>query len=299
MRAGDLISSLNKTRPILIAGPTGCGKSALAIRIATTLGGLIINADAMQVYAGWRILTARPTKNDEMATSHALYGHINNLETYSVGDWLQQIKPLLDGPERPIIVGGTGLYFKALTEGLAEIPKIPEKIKTEASDFIKTGRLSDMIGELDVETRSKIDLKNPVRVARAWEVWRTTGKSIIFWHSNTPVAFLNYEKCDAICLHGPTSWLNQRIEERFKTMLRKGVLTEVERNFKKWNPTLQSSQAIGAAELIDHLSGDLSIEKASELAIIASRQYAKRQRTWFRKRMAAWTNVDAEKLWQL
>lgn len=299
MRAGDLISSLNKTRPILIAGPTGCGKSALAIRIATTLGGLIINADAMQVYAGWRILTARPTKNDEIATSHALYGHINNLETYSVGDWLQQIKPLLDGPERPIIVGGTGLYFKALTEGLAEIPKIPEKIKTEASDFIKTGRLSDMIGELDVETRSKIDLKNPVRVARAWEVWRTTGKSITFWHANTPVAFLNYEKCDAICLHGPTSWLNQRIEERFKTMLRKGVLTEVERNFKKWNPTLQSSQAIGAAELIDHLSGDLSIEKASELAIIASRQYAKRQRTWFRKRMAAWTNVDAEKLWQL
>tara|TARA_B110000008_G_scaffold277302_1_gene318265 strand:- start:1995 stop:2894 length:900 start_codon:yes stop_codon:yes gene_type:complete len=299
MRAGDLISSLNKTRPILIAGPTGCGKSALAIRIATTLGGLIINADAMQVFAGWRILTARPTKNDEMATSHALYGHINNLETYSVGDWLQQIKPLLDGPERPIIVGGTGLYFKALTEGLAEIPKIPEKIKTEASDFIKTGRLSDMIGELDVETRSKIDLKNPVRVARAWEVWRTTGKSITFWHANTPVAFLNYEKCDAICLHGPTSWLNQRIEERFKTMLRKGVLTEVERNFKKWNPTLQSSQAIGAAELIDHLSGDLSIEKASELAIIASRQYAKRQRTWFRKRMAAWTNVDAEKLWQL
>ena len=299
MRASDLISSLNKTRPILIAGPTGCGKSALAIRIATTLGGLIINADAMQVYAGWRILTARPTKNDEMATSHALYGHINNLETYSVGDWLQQIKPLLDGPERPIIVGGTGLYFKALTEGLAEIPKTPEKIKKEASDFIKTGRLSDMIGELDVETRSKIDLKNPVRVARAWEVWRTTGKSITFWHANTPVAFLNYEKCDAICLHGPTSWLNQRIEERFKTMLRKGVLTEVERNFKKWNPTLQSSQVIGAAELIDHLSGDLSIEKASELAIIASRQYAKRQRTWFRKRMAAWTNVDAEKLWQL
>ena len=299
MRAGDLISSLNKTRPILIAGPTGCGKSALAIRIATTLGGLIINADAMQVYAGWRVLTARPTKNDEMATSHALYGHINNLETYSVGDWLQQIKPLLDGPERPIIVGGTGLYFKALTEGLAEIPKTPEKIKKEALDFIKTGRLSDMIGELDVETRSRIDLKNPIRVARAWEVWRTTGKSITFWHANTPVAFLNYEKCDAICLHGPTSWLNQRIEERFKTMLRKGVLTEVERNFKKWNPTLQSSQAIGAAELIDHLSGDLSIEKASELAIIASRQYAKRQRTWFRKRMAAWTNVDAEKLWQL
>ena len=156
-----------------------------------------------------------------------------------------------------------------------------------------------MIGELDVDTRSKIDVKNPARVARAWEVWRTTGKSITFWHANTPVAFLNYEKCDAICLYGSTHWLNQRIEERFKTMLRKGVLTEVERNFKEWNPTLQSSQVIGAAELIEHLSGDLSIEKASELAIIASRQYAKRQRTWFRKRMAAWTNVDAEKLWRL
>ena len=296
MRADDLISSLNKTRPILIAGPTGCGKSALAIKIATTLGGLIINADAMQVYAGWRILTARPTKNDEMTTSHALYGHVNNWEAYSVGDWLRQIKPVLDGPERPIIVGGTGLYFKALTEGLAEIPEIPGKIKREASDFIKNGRLSDMIGELDVETRSKIDLKNPVRVARAWEVWRTTGKSITFWHANTPVAFLNYEKCDAICLHSSTPWLNQRIEERFQRMLRNGVLTEMERNFKKWNPTLQSSQVIGAAELIEHLSGNSNIKKATELAIIASKQYAKRQRTWFRKRMAEWTTVDAEKL---
>ncbi|MDT2040591.1 MAG: isopentenyl transferase family protein, partial [Planktomarina sp.] len=125
MRAEALISSLNETRPILVAGATASGKSALALKMAKQLGGVIINADAMQVYAGWQILTARPSKREEDNITHMLYGHVENTEPYSVGDWLRQITPLINENPRPIIVGGTGLYFRALTEGLAEIPKIP------------------------------------------------------------------------------------------------------------------------------------------------------------------------------
>ena len=134
MQAEELILSLNEARPILIAGATASGKSALAIKIAKKLGGVIINADAMQVYEGWQILTARPTRQDQQNVSHLLYGHVDNTEAYSVGDWLRQVTPLLDGNHRPIIVGGTGLYFRALTEGLADIPKIPEEYKQKSSE---------------------------------------------------------------------------------------------------------------------------------------------------------------------
>ena len=142
MQAEELILSLNEARPILIAGATASGKSALAIKIAKKLGGVIINADAMQVYAGWQILTARPSKREEDNITHLLYGHVKNTESYSVGDWLRQIRPLINENLRPIIVGGTGLYFRALTEGLAEIPNIPQLFKTRSSELIQNGRLS-------------------------------------------------------------------------------------------------------------------------------------------------------------
>ena len=296
MPAEALISSLSETRPILVAGATASGKSALALKMAKQLGGVIINADAMQVYAGWQILTARPSKREEDNITHMLYGHVENTEPYSVGDWLRQITPLINENPRPIIVGGTGLYFRALTEGLAEIPKIPQLLKTKSSELIQNGRLSDMIADLDETTRTKIDLQNPVRVARAWEVLQATGKSIVSWQENTPPPLLDIKKCDAIHMHSDSHWLNQRIKIRFETMIAKGVLEEVVENSKSWDPQLQSSQAIGATELIDHISGNISIEKATELAVIASRQYAKRQRTWFRKRMTDWVTIAAEQL---
>ena len=294
MQAEELILSLNEARPILIAGATASGKSALAIKIAKKLGGVIINADAMQVYEGWKILTARPTRQDQRNVSHLLYGHVDNKEAYSVGDWLRQVTPLLDGNHRPIIVGGTGLYFRALTEGLANIPKIPEKYKKKSSELIQNGKMLDMVADFDEATRSKIDLQNPVRVARAWEVLQATGKSIVSWQADTPPPILNINKCDAILMHSSTHWLNERIKIRFEAMLDNGVLEEVTENSQSWDPQLQSSQAIGATQLIEYNLGRISIEKATELAVIASRQYAKRQKTWFRKRMENWRTIVAE-----
>jgi len=294
MQAEELILSLNEARPILIAGATASGKSALAIKIAKKLGGVIINADAMQVYEGWKILTARPTRQDQRNVSHLLYGHVDNKEAYSVGDWLRQVTPLLDGNHRPIIVGGTGLYFRALTEGLANIPKIPEEYKKKSSELIQNGKMLDMVADFDEATRSKIDLQNPVRVARAWEVLQATGKSIVSWQADTPPPILNINKCDAILMHSSTHWLNERIKIRFEAMLDKGVLEEIIENSQSWDPQLQSSQAIGATQLIEYNLGRISIEKATELAVIASRQYAKRQKTWFRKRMENWRTVIAE-----
>jgi len=294
MQLEELILSLNEARPILIAGATASGKSALAIKIAKKLGGVIINADAMQVYEGWKILTARPTKQDQRNVSHLLYGHVDNKEAYSVGDWLRQVTPLLDGNHRPIIVGGTGLYFRALTEGLANIPKIPEKYKKKSSELIQNGKMLDMVADFDEATRSKIDLQNPVRVARAWEVLQATGKSIVSWQADTPPPILNINKCDAILMHSSTHWLNERIKIRFEAMLDNGVLEEITENSQSWDPQLQSSQAIGATQLIEYNLGRISIEKATELAVIASRQYAKRQKTWFRKRMENWRTVTAE-----
>ena len=294
MQAEELILSLNEARPILIAGATASGKSALAIKIAKKLGGVIINADAMQVYEGWKILTARPTKQDQRNVSHLLYGHVDNKEAYSVGDWLRQVTPLLARNHRPIIVGGTGLYFRALTEGLANIPKIPEEYKKKSSELIQNGKMLDMVADFDEATRSKIDLQNPVRVARAWEVLQATGKSIVSWQADTPPPILNINKCDAILMHSSTHWLNERIKIRFEAMLDKGVLEEIIENSQSWDPQLQSSQAIGATQLIEYNLGRISIEKATELAVIASRQYAKRQKTWFRKRMENWRTVIAE-----
>ena len=294
MQAEELILSLNEARPILIAGATASGKSALAIKIAKKLGGVIINADAMQVYEGWKILTARPTKQDQRNVSHLLYGHVDNKEAYSVGDWLRQVTPLLDGNHRPIIVGGTGLYFRALTEGLANIPKIPEEYKKKSSELIQNGKMLDMVADFDEATRSKIDLQNPVRVARAWEVLQATGKSIVSWQADTPPPILNINKCDAILMHSSTHWLNERIKIRFEAMLDNGVLEEITANSQSWDPQLQSSQAIGATQLIEYNLGRISIEKATELAVIASRQYAKRQKTWFRKRMENWRTIIAE-----
>ena len=177
------LSTLGKSRPVLIAGATAIGKSALALQIAEQLGGVIVNADALQVYSGWRILTARPSAREESRAPHALYGHVANHESYSVGDWLRDIGPILSADKRPIIVGGTGLYFRALTEGLADIPPIPANIRAQSAGLLSQGGLQPMLEELDDETRAHIDVQNPMRVARAWEVLQATGQSIRSWQA--------------------------------------------------------------------------------------------------------------------
>ena len=292
----SLLSTLDETRPVLIAGATASGKSALALDIAEHLGGIIVNADALQIYGGWRILTARPSREEENRAPHALYGHVANHESYSVGDWLRDIGPISTGGKRPIIVGGTGLYFRALTEGLADIPPIPADIRTQSAELLAKGGLQLMLKDLDAETRYSIDVQNPMRVARAWEVLRSTGQSIRSWQARTPPPLLPLEACHALHLTSPVDWLNDRLKRRFDIMIAEGALEEARRNFELWDSKWQSSQAIGAPELIAHLLGQFTLDEAKTRAVTASSQFAKRQRTWFRKRMVAWQTVAAEQL---
>lgn len=279
-------------RPVLIAGPTASGKSDLALRIAERDGGCIINADALQVFANWRVLSARPSPEDEARVPHHLYGHVPGGADYSTGHWLRDIDPLLDRDERPIIVGGTGLYFMALTEGLADIPATPPDVRSMADDMRRSGALDRMLEDLDPETRAMIDQHNPMRVQRAWEVQRTTGRGLAAWQAATPPPRLPRAATTALVFDADKDWLNERIATRFDRMLDGGALDEARANLPDWSPSALSSKAIGAPELIAYLRGEMTLEKAREAATIATRQYAKRQRTWFRARMREWTPID-------
>lgn len=277
-------------QPVLIAGPTASGKSALAIQIANAQGGIIVNADALQVFDGWRVLTARPDDADLALADHALYGHVPFDAPYSAGHWLRDVAPFLAGHQRPIIVGGTGLNFHALTHGLADIPATPDQLRHEANQI----PLPDLLAGLDPETAGRIDIQNRMRVQRAWEVQQATGKTLAAWQDETPPPLLPPEQALRITLDAPKEWLNDRIERRFDIMLETGALEEAKAMLPHWNPAYQSSKAIGAPELIAHLQGDLALEAARDAAIVASRQYAKRQRTWFRSKHADWHHIAAD-----
>ncbi len=274
--------------PVLIAGPTASGKSALALRIAQEQGGVIVNADALQVFDGWRILTARPDDADLALAEHALYGHVPVDADYSVGHWLRDVAPLLQGRKRPIIVGGTGLNFNALTNGLVDIPATPATLRQQANALPLPALLTD----LDTETKTRIDTQNRMRVQRAWEVLQNTGRSLAAWQDTTPPPLLPLDQTTAITLDAPKDWLNTRIEKRFDLMLQHGAVDEARAMLPQWNPAHLSSKAIGAPELIAYLKGEISLQDARAAAIIASRQYAKRQRTWFRSRHKAWAHID-------
>lgn len=277
---------IHPDKPVLIAGPTASGKSALALHIAETQGGVIVNADALQVFDGWRIVTARPPAEDLVRADHQLYGHIPFDAPYSVGHWLRDVAPLLKG-SRPIIVGGTGLYLTALTEGLADIPAPSADVRSRANAMT----LPDLLTELDAITISRIDVQNRVRVQRAWEVFTATGRTLAHWQDDTPPPLLPLEKATALVLDAPKDWLSPRIAQRFDFMLKDGALAEAQDMLSRWDPQHLSSKAIGAPELIAHLKGDMSLAAARAAAVIASTQYAKRQRTWFRKRMAKWETI--------
>ena len=284
------------TCPILIAGPTASGKSALAMEIAERFGGAILNADAFQIYSNWRVLTARPSKVDEDKAPHFLYGHIAPNAAYSVGHWLAEITPLLNASPRPIITGGTGLYFQALTKGLANIPPIPPEIRKAAQEEISKKGLDALLSGLDSATKSKIDCKNPMRVQRAWEVQKATGRSIAVWQASTPKPLLPVARCITLLCDVDKEWLNQRIENRFHKMIEEGALDEAAANLPSWSADLPASRAIGARQLIAHLRGEMSLNNAIEEATIATRQYAKRQRTWFRSKMEHWNRCDPRRL---
>jgi tRNA dimethylallyltransferase len=281
------LDAIPPDRPVLIAGPTASGKSALALRIAQGAGGVVVNADALQIYSGWRVLTARPSSAEERAAPHALFGHVGMEEAYSVGHWLRDVAPVLDGPLRPILVGGTGLYLSALTEGLADVPPTPPEIRAEADAL----SLEDLRAGLDPRTSLGLDLRNRARVQRAWEVLRATGRGLADWQADPAPPLLPLSRATAIVLRPEVPWLDARIGARFDRMLDEGALDEVRALLPRWREGAPAFRALGAEELRAHLLGELPLEEARDRAVLASRRYAKRQRTWFRSRMGAWLSL--------
>ncbi len=288
-----LPEGIDPGRHVIIAGPTASGKSALAMAIARAQGGTIVNADALQVWSCWHVLTARPSDADESDLPHRLYGHVARGRSYSVGDWLAEVAALRG---RLIIVGGTGLYLTALTSGLAVIPPTPPEIRAEGDRLLEQDGLQHMIASLDAASRDAIDLRNPVRVQRAWEVLRATGRSIIDWRAETPAPLINPDAACLLSLVSDRDWLADRIEHRFDLMLAGGALNEVQALLPDWDARAQWAKAIGAPELISYLQGELSLDEARMRAIFATRQYAKSQRIWFRNRMRHWRKVAIEEL---
>lgn len=286
---GFSIATISREAPVLVAGPTASGKSALAMDIAARDGRVVVNADALQVYARWRVLTARPSVADEATLPHALYGHVGREHPYSVGEWLREVAPLLSRPV--VVVGGTGLYLSALTEGLADIPPTPPEVRALADRRRAEEGFGALLAELDAETAARIDRQNPARVQRAWEVLAATGRGLALWQDSTGAPLLPLTGAEALVIRPDVDWLNARIDTRFDQMMTAGALEEVAAELPHWDPALPSARAIGAPELVAHLRGTLALADAVAAAKLASRQYAKRQRTWFRSRMGAWRSV--------
>ncbi|WP_171129160.1 MULTISPECIES: tRNA (adenosine(37)-N6)-dimethylallyltransferase MiaA [unclassified Ruegeria] len=282
------LPTIPKDKPVLIAGPTASGKSDLALEIAEQFGGVIVNADASQVYDCWRVISARPSVEDEARAPHRLYGHIRYDQVYSTGHWLREVTPLLHGGPRPIIVGGTGLYFTALTEGMADIPPIPPEIRAKADQL----SLSALIVGVDLKTLQGLDSNNRARVQRAWEVQAATGRSLSDWQANTPPPTLALTHTVPIVFDVKKDWLEHRIRQRFDKMLDMGALDEVAAMRSRYDPSRPACKAIGVPELMAYLEGTMSLDDARDRATIATRQFAKRQRTWFRARMKHWHRIN-------
>lgn len=286
------LTDIAADQPVLIAGPTASGKSALALAIARAGGGVIVNADASQIYDCWRTLTACPSPKEEALAPHALYRHLPFDAPYSAGHWLRDVAPFLTGSVRPIIVGGTGLYFSALTKGLAEIPATPPEVRKDADQL----SLDVMLAALDSATCARIDVQNRARVQRAYEVQIATGTPLATWQDNTPAPLIDTENATCIVMDAPKDWLTPRIEQRFDLMIAQGAMDEVAQMQSRYDPTLSSCRAIGVPELMAHANGQSTLPQARDAAIIATRQYAKRQRTWFRSKMKDWIKVDPSQL---
>ena len=286
------LAHIRADQPVLIAGPTASGKSALALAIARSGGGVVINADASQIYDCWRTITACPSVAEEALVPHKLYRHVAYDAPYSAGHWLRDILPLLGGSARPIIVGGTGLYFSALTNGLADIPTTPPEVRKAADDLTR----EHMLAALDSTTCARIDVQNRARVQRAYEVLTATGTSLATWQDATPAPLLNTAEATCIVMDAPKDWLTPRIAQRFDLMIDDGALDEIAAMKTRFDPALPSCRAIGVPELMAHAIGEISLDQAREAAIIATRQYAKRQRTWFRSKMKDWIRVDPSQI---
>jgi len=281
---------------ILLAGPTASGKSRLALELAREHDGVVVNADSMQVYGELSILTARPTTEEEAEVPHRLYGHVTAATRYSVGRWLDDVGGILSEARRqgrmPIVVGGTGLYFKALTEGLAEVPAIPVEVRQQVL-AITEGEASETLhrrlAEADPEDAAGIRPSDRSRILRAMEVFEATGRSLAAWRARPATPILDPAKAERIVLDPDRAILHERIARRAEAMIHHGAIEEARALGELGlSPDLPAMKAIGVRELLDHLAGKLSMDEALAGICTETRRYAKRQATWFRHQMEGW-----------
>jgi tRNA dimethylallyltransferase len=287
---------------VLIAGPTASGKSALGIKLAQGLDGVVINADSMQVYRDLRVITARPTPDEEAQAPHRLYGQVDAAVNFSVGRYVAdavQVLQGLQGRKLPIFVGGTGLYFKALTEGLSNMPPVPDEVREQVrrdSEGLETPELHSLLSERDPETARTLRTSDRLRVQRALEIFAATGRPLVSFHgARQPGPFADIPVIK-LFLAPDRDDLRRRIDGRFLAMMDQGALNEVrtlgERNL---DPMLPAMRAHGVPGLLAYLRGEVSLDEAIAKGQGDTRRYAKRQFTWFRHQLPDWQWVEPER----
>ena len=292
---------------MLIAGPTASGKSALALDLAQKSGGVVINTDSMQVYRDLRVLTARPTAAEEAAVPHRLYGHVDPAINFSAGAWVADAAKVLEDARAnqrvPIFVGGTGLYFKALTRGLSAIPPIAAEIRERVRARLEQegiGALHVELARRDPVSAERLKPRDRTRIARALEVVEATGRSITDWYREGLPPLLPPGSFHALFLSIERDALYARIDARFDAMLKAGALAEVERLAARGlDSLLPAMKAHGVPALTRYLKGEIALSEAAEIARADTRHYAKRQFTWFRHQLPdfEWVKPEAVRGW--
>jgi tRNA dimethylallyltransferase len=296
-----------ESQAMLIAGPTASGKSALALELAEKTGGVIINADSMQVYRDLRIITARPTQEDEARVPHRLYGHVDAAVNFSAGSWVTDAAAVLSEARvqnrLAIFVGGSGLYFKALTRGLSAVPPIPPEIRDNVRARLEQDGVEALHVELkkfDPASAERLKPRDRARIARALEVIEATGRSLTDWHRDGLPPLLPPGEFSAVFLAPERDALYARIDARFDVMLAEGALEEVAAlRARLLDPLLPAMKAHGVPALIRHLNGEVTLQEAAEIGRADTRHYAKRQFTWFRHQLPEfeWVKLEAARGW--
>jgi tRNA dimethylallyltransferase len=294
-------------KAVLIAGPTASGKSALALALAGQAGGVVINTDSMQVYRDLRIITARPTSGEEALVPHRLYGHVDAAVNFSAGAWVADAAKVLAEVRAegrlPIFIGGSGLYFKALTRGLSAVPPIPAAVRGAVRARLEQNGVEALHAELaqrDPVSAERLKPHDRTRIARALEVVEATGRALPDWHRDGLPPLLPPGEFRALFLAPERDALYARIDARFGTMLEAGALDEVARlAARKLDPLLPAMKAHGVPALIRHLAGEIGREQAAEIGRADTRHYAKRQFTWFRHQLPEfeWVVPEGARQW--
>jgi tRNA dimethylallyltransferase len=297
----------DNSKAVLIAGPTASGKSALALELAQATGGVVINADSMQVYRDLRVITARPTVEEEARVSHRLYGHVDAALNFSAGSWVADAAIVLADVRAqnrlPIFAGGSGLYFKALTRGLSAVPPIAPEIRDSVRARLERDGVEALhaaLAQRDPASAERLEPRDRTRVARALEVVEATGRSLTDWHRDGLPPLLPPGQFAALYLAADRDALYARIDARFDAMLESGALDEVAAlAARRLDPLLPAMKAHGVPALIRHLKGEMTREEAAAIGRGDTRHYAKRQFTWFRHQLPdfEWVTPEEARGW--